>query len=66
MKNLQVTSYSGFSGGTSGKELPANVGDIRDKGLITGSGRFPGRGHGNLLQYSCLENIQDRGALWAL
>ena len=34
-------------------------------GLIPGSGRSPGEGHGNLLQYSCLENSRDRGAWWA-
>ena len=44
------------------KNLPANAGDIRDVGLIPGSGRSPGRGHGNPLQYSCLENPMDRGA----
>ena len=36
--------------------LPANAGDIREKGWIPGSGRSPGGGHGNPLQYSCLEN----------
>ena len=40
----------------------ANAGDIKDEGLIPGSGRSPGGGHGNLLQYSCLENPVDRGA----
>ena len=44
------------------KNLPANVGDIRNKGSIPGSGRFPGGGQGNSLQYSCLENPTDRGA----
>ena len=44
------------------KNLPANVGDIRDVGSIPRSGRSPGRGHGNPLQYSCLENFLDRGA----
>ena len=44
------------------KNLPANARDIRDAGLITGSGRSPGGGHGNPLQYSCLENPMDRGA----
>ena len=44
------------------KNLPANVGDIRDAGSIPGSGRSPGGGHGNPLQYSCLENPMDRGA----
>ena len=40
----------------------ANAGDIRDTGSIPGSGRSPGGGHGNLLQYSCLENPMDREA----
>ena len=40
----------------------ANAGDIRDTGSIPGSGRSPGGGHGNLLQYSCLQNPKDRGA----
>ena len=44
------------------KNLPANVGDVRDVGLIPGLGRSLGGGHSNLLQYSCLENAMDRGA----
>ena len=44
------------------RSLPANAGDIRDVGLIPGSGRAPGGGHSNPLQYSCLENPMDRGA----
>ena len=44
------------------KNLPDNAGDIRDAGSILGLGRSPGGGHGNLLQYSCLENPKDRGA----
>ena len=44
------------------KNLPANAEDIRDVGLIPGSGRSPGEGHGNPPQYSCLENPMDRGA----
>jgi len=44
------------------KNLPANAGDTGDMGLIPGSGRSPGGGHGNLLQCSCLENSMDRGA----
>ena len=44
------------------KNLPANAGDVRDKGLIPGSGRSPGRGHGNPLHYSCLENPMDKEA----
>ena len=43
------------------KKLPANPGDIRDVGTILGSGKFPGEGNGNPLQYSCLENPLDRG-----
>ena len=44
------------------KNPPANTRDIRDVGLIPRSGRSPGGGHGNL-QYSCLENPMDKGAL---
>ena len=47
------------------KDLPANAGDIRDAGSIPGLGRSLGGGHGNPLQYSCLENPMDRGAQWA-
>ena len=47
------------------KNLPANAGDVGDVGLIPGSGRSPGGGDGNPLQYSCLENPMDRGAWWA-
>ena len=43
------------------KNLTANAGDIRDKGLTPGLGRSPEGGHGNTLQYSCLENPMDRG-----
>ena len=43
------------------KKMPANSGDIRDVGLIPGPGRSPGGGHGNPLQYSCLENLMNRG-----
>ena len=44
------------------KNLPANAGDIRDEGSNTGSGRSPEGGYGNPPQYSCLENLMDRGA----
>ena len=44
------------------KNPPANAGDRRDVGSLPGSGRSPGGGHGNLLQYSCLGNPMDRGA----
>ena len=45
-----------------GNNLLANAGDIRDVGSIPGWGKSLGGGHGNLLQYSCLENPMDRGA----
>ena len=47
------------------KNPPANAGYVKDTGLIPGLGRFPGGGHGNTLQYPCLENPMDRGAWWA-
>ena len=52
----------GFSSGSEGKETACNVGD---SGLIPGSGRPPGEGNGNPLQYSCLENPMDGRAWWA-
>ena len=56
----------GFPGGTVAKNLPIKAGDVKDMGLIPGSGRSPGEGNGNPLQYSCLENSKDRGAWWAI
>ena len=47
------------------KNPSASAGDIRNSGSTLGLGRFPGEGHGNPLQYSCLENPRDRGAWWA-
>ena len=44
------------------KNTPASAGNIRNPGLIPGLGRSPGGGHGNPLQYFCLENPMDRGA----
>ena len=44
------------------KNLPAKAGDVKDVGSIPGSGRSPGEGNGNPLQYSSLENPMDRGA----
>ena len=44
------------------KNTPLNAGDVGDKDSIPGSRRSSGEGHGNLLQYSCLENPMDRGA----
>ena len=55
----------GFPGSAKVKNLPVRAGDIRDAGLIPGLGRSAGGGHGNPLQYSCLENPMDRGAWWA-
>ena len=61
-----VTSSLGFPGGTSGKEPGCQCRlEVTDVGLIPGSGRSPGGGHGNPFQYSCLENPVDRGA-WQL
>ena len=52
--------YRGFPGGLDSKESASRV-----RGSIPVSGRSPGRGHGNPLQYPCLENFMDRGAQWA-
>ena len=49
----------GFPGGSEGKDFACNAGD---QGSIPGSGRYPGEGHSNPLQYSCLENSMVRGA----
>ena len=58
----QLSSSSTMQAALVVKNPPANAGDIRDGGLIPGLGRSPGGGHGNPLQYSCLENPMDRGA----
>ena len=47
------------------KNPPASAGDIRDAGVMPGSGKSPGGEHGNSLQYSYMENLMDRGA-WVL
>ena len=52
-----------FPSGSVVKFLPANEGDL---GLLSGSGRSPGEGNGNPLQYSCLENPMDQGAWLAV
>ena len=52
----------GFLGGSVVKNPPASAGDAGDLGSIPGSGRSPGEGNGNPLQYSCLGNPMDRGA----
>ena len=56
MGAFSKTSCTGFPGGSDGKVSVYNAGDL---GLIPGSGRFPGEGNGNPLQYSCLENPMD-------
>ena len=55
------TGIRGFPGDSVVKNPPANAGDIRDTGSIPGSGRSPGGGKGNPLQYSCLGNSKDGG-----
>ena len=52
-----------FPGSSAGKESACNAGYL---GSIPGLGRSPGGGHGNPLQYSCLENPMDRGAWWPI
>ena len=54
-----------FPGGTVVKNLPANAGNVGEACSISGSGRSPGGGNGNPLQYSCLGNPMNRGAWWA-
>ena len=57
-----VYPWIGFLGSSNSKESACSAGDL---GLIPGSGRYLGEGHGILLQYSCLENPMDREAWWA-
>ena len=52
---------NGFPQGSDGKESACDAGDLSS---LTGSGRSPGEGHGNPLQYSCLDIPMDRGAWW--
>ena len=58
---VQMYTFKGFPGGASGKETACQTGDIRDMGSMPGWGGCSGGGHGNPLQYSCLENPMDRG-----
>ena len=57
-----LTSVSASQVALVVKNLPASAGGVRDGGSIPGLGRSPGGGHGNPLQYSCLEDPMDRGA----
>ena len=56
----------GFPVGKAVEDLPVKAGDTRDVDSILGLGRSSGEGNGNTLQYSCLENLKDRGAWQAL
>ena len=58
---MMFCEHMDFPGGSDGKASAYNVGD---PGSIPGSGRSPGEGNGNSLQYSCLENPMDGGAWW--
>ena len=60
--NLRLLNCRGFPGGS---EVKASAFNAWDPGLIPASGRSPGEGNGNPLQYSCLENPMDGGAWWA-
>ena len=60
---MEVSRVGGFPGGSGGKESACNAGNL---GTIPGLGRSPGGGHGNPLQYSCLENYMDRGTWGAI
>ena len=64
-KSLSIPVYM-FVFGTALKNPSANAGDARDMGSISMSGRSPGAGNGNQVQYSCLKNSMDRGALWVI
>ena len=55
---MSIDGFLNFPGGSNGEDSACDVGDL---GLIPGFGRSPGEGHGNALQYSCLENPMDRG-----
>ena len=59
---MSCMGSAGFPGGSEVKASASNAGDL---GFIPGSGRSPGEGNGNPLQYFCLENPMDRGAWWA-
>ena len=62
---IMTMNHSGVSWWLSGKESACSAGDIGAMGSIPGLGRSPGGEHGNPLQYSCLENLMDKGAWWA-
>ena len=63
--NITFLNCKGFPDGAVVKNLPANARSTGDAGSIPGLGRSPGGGYGHPLQYCCLGNPMDRGALWA-
>ena len=65
MKKTKPMNIEGLPRRLSGEESACNAGAVGDVGLIPGSGRPPGGGHGNPLQCPCLGNPLDRGTLWA-
>ena len=66
LDNSLGSYYNSADEPASGKVSSCQCQRRRDRGLIPGSGRSPGGGFGNPLQYSCLENTMDRGAWWVL
>ena len=65
-KNVDIPIKKASQVALEVNHLPANAEERRDLGLITGWGRAPGGGHGNPLQYSCLENLMEREVWWAI
>ena len=65
MLQMLSSKHCSFGGRNGGSEVKTFAHNAEDLGLIPGSGRSPGEGNGNPLQYSCLENPMDRGAWWA-
>ena len=63
-REFLIILFRGFPDGAVVKNLPS-AGEMGDVGSVSGWGRSPGGGHGNPLQYFCLENLMDRGACWA-
>ena len=66
LENLEIRLYVPPGLALVVKISPVNAGDIRDVGSIPELGKSPGEGHGNASQYSCLENLMDRGAQWTI
>ena len=63
---MNIYLYTGLLRWLSSKESPCSAGETGDVNLIPGLGRSLGGGHSNPLQHSCLENLMDRGAWWAM